>query len=83
MPLMHAFVTVISNAFACDVALLNMLIKTRSGEESTKGEIDNEDNEGVELEKSNVLLLGPTGSGRIIVFLILYSDVVHYYRLPC
>lgn len=27
MPLMHVFVTVISNAFAFDVALLNMLIK--------------------------------------------------------
>lgn len=49
-------------------------LNTRSGAESTKAEIDNDDNDSVELEKSNVLLLGPTGSGRISVFLILYFD---------
>lgn len=37
----------------------------RSGQGSLSIELDNDDNEIVELEKSNVLLMGPTGSGMI------------------
>lgn len=37
----------------------------RSGQGSLGIELENDDNEIVELEKSNVLLMGPTGSGTI------------------
>ncbi|GMP63245.1 hypothetical protein CsSME_00025006 [Camellia sinensis var. sinensis] len=39
----------------------------RSGVVSDKGEVEDDSN-SVELEKSNVLLMGPTGSGMIIIF---------------
>lgn len=40
---------------------------TRSGAESgIPDKIDDDDDDNVELEKSNVLLMGPTGSGLII-----------------
>lgn len=43
---------------------LSMLIqKHRPGAESGNPVADNDDNDSVELEKSNVLLMGPTGSG--------------------
>ncbi|CBI29632.3 unnamed protein product, partial [Vitis vinifera] len=42
-------------------------LQKESGAESTKAEIDNDDNDSVELEKSNVLLLGPTGSGKTLL----------------
>ncbi|KAJ9687742.1 hypothetical protein PVL29_016279 [Vitis rotundifolia] len=42
-------------------------LQKESGAESTKVEIDNDDNDSVELEKSNVLLLGPTGSGKTLL----------------
>lgn len=40
-----------------------MHLNTRSGIERGTNEVENEDNDSVELEKSNVLLMGPTGSG--------------------
>ena len=40
-----------------------MHLNTRSGIEWGTNEVENEDNDSVELEKSNVLLMGPTGSG--------------------
>ena len=40
-----------------------MHLNTRSGVELGNDEAENEDSDSVELEKSNVLLMGPTGSG--------------------
>ena len=40
-----------------------MHLNTRSGIEPGTNEVENEDSDSVELEKSNVLLMGPTGSG--------------------
>lgn len=40
----------------------------RSGGDSEHPEVDNDENDPVELEKSNVLLLGPTGSGTTSFF---------------
>lgn len=40
------------------------------GQGSLGIELENDDNEIVELEKSNVLLMGPTGSGTIDFFLL-------------
>ena len=42
-----------------------MHLNTRSGVELGNDEAENEDSDSVELEKSNVLLMGPTGSGLI------------------
>ncbi|GFZ09539.1 CLP protease regulatory subunit X [Actinidia rufa] len=39
----------------------------RSGVASNKSEIENDDSDSVELEKSNVLLMGPTGSGKTLL----------------
>ncbi|RWR92727.1 CLP protease regulatory subunit CLPX1, mitochondrial [Cinnamomum micranthum f. kanehirae] len=38
-----------------------------SGAEAGSPEADNDDNDSVELEKSNVLLMGPTGSGKTLL----------------
>lgn len=49
-----------------------MYSNTRPGAESGTSEaIDDEDN--VELEKSNVLLMGPTGSGNDSTFSLLFQ----------
>ncbi|XP_030955523.1 CLP protease regulatory subunit CLPX2, mitochondrial-like isoform X2 [Quercus lobata] len=39
----------------------------KSGIERGTNEVENEDNDSVELEKSNVLLMGPTGSGKTLL----------------
>ncbi|XP_050273047.1 CLP protease regulatory subunit CLPX2, mitochondrial [Quercus robur] len=39
----------------------------KSGIEWGTNEVENEDNDSVELEKSNVLLMGPTGSGKTLL----------------
>ncbi|PSS00322.1 CLP protease regulatory subunit like [Actinidia chinensis var. chinensis] len=39
----------------------------RSGVAPNKSEIENDDSDSVELEKSNVLLMGPTGSGKTLL----------------
>lgn len=44
----------------------------RSGQGSLGIQLENDDNEIVELEKSNVLLMGPTGSGMIDFLLYFY-----------
>ncbi|XP_059648319.1 CLP protease regulatory subunit CLPX2, mitochondrial isoform X2 [Cornus florida] len=38
-----------------------------SGAEFCKADVENDDNDFVELEKSNVLLMGPTGSGKTLL----------------
>ena len=45
-----------------------MHLNTRSGVELGNDEAENEDSDSVELEKSNVLLMGPTGSGINVMF---------------
>lgn len=40
-----------------------MHVHSRAAAESEKVEVDYDENDFVELEKSNVLLMGPTGSG--------------------
>lgn len=40
----------------------------RSGAAFNKDGVDNNDGDYVELDKSNVLLMGPTGSGRPVIF---------------
>ncbi|XP_008460587.1 CLP protease regulatory subunit CLPX2, mitochondrial isoform X2 [Cucumis melo] len=40
-------------------------LQKTSGQGSLGTELENDDNETVELEKSNLLLMGPTGSGRL------------------
>ncbi len=45
-----------------------MHLSTRSGVELGNDEAENEDSDSVELEKSNVLLMGPTGSGINVMF---------------
>ncbi|XP_022155148.1 CLP protease regulatory subunit CLPX2, mitochondrial isoform X2 [Momordica charantia] len=42
-------------------------LQKTSGQGSLSIELDNDDNEIVELEKSNVLLMGPTGSGKTLL----------------
>lgn len=37
----------------------------RSGADSVNSELEDDDDDNVELEKSNVLLMGPTGSGMV------------------
>ena len=49
----------------------NNLLKSRSGGEIGKARMEDED-DNVELEKSNVLLMGPTGSG-------MTHETVYYY----
>ena len=44
-----------------------MHLKTRSGIKRGNDEVENEDSDSVVLEKSNVLLMGPTGSGIYLV----------------
>ena len=44
----------------------------RSGQGPLGIELENDDNETVELEKSNLLLMGPTGSGTIDFLLYLF-----------
>lgn len=41
-----------------------------------KGRVDDDGSDSVELEKSNVLLMGPTGSGIVIYFWIIHLSFV-------
>lgn len=51
-------------------AELNLLKIHRSGADSGNFEAENDDDDNVELDKSNVLLMGPTGSGTVCIFLM-------------
>lgn len=46
----------------------------RSGADPANLEVETDDDETVELEKSNVLLMGPTGSGTLFL-------VQHYFHV--
>nr|CAD1842192.1 unnamed protein product [Ananas comosus var. bracteatus] len=42
-------------------------LQKRSGADSLNSELEDDDDDNVELEKSNVLLMGPTGSGKTLL----------------
>ncbi|OAY63848.1 CLP protease regulatory subunit CLPX3, mitochondrial [Ananas comosus] len=42
-------------------------LQKRSGADSVNSELEDDDDDNVELEKSNVLLMGPTGSGKTLL----------------
>lgn len=42
-----------------------------------------DDDENIDLEKSNVLLMGPTGSGMITMFESLHADTTLWFNLLC
>lgn len=46
-------------------------VNTRLNFELGKSDNENEDSDLVELEKSNVLLMGPTGSGIVVAVILL------------
>jgi len=52
------------------------MLKLRSAGDSHNGEATVNDTDAVELEKSNILLMGPTGSG-------IYKCLHFYYELDC
>lgn len=56
----------------------------RSGQGSLGIESENDDNETVELEKSNVLLMGSTGSGMIdfVLHFFFVSEGLDFVGLP-
>lgn len=58
------------DGFPCDAALQIEYVHlyTRSGGQMDNY-LDNDDIDSVELEKSNVLLIGPTGSGKLSILI--------------
>lgn len=46
----------------------DVIVRSDSDSGKVRDELENIDNDSVELEKSNVLLMGPTGSGMISDF---------------
>lgn len=55
--------------------------KVRHVGDSVNDKTDAADDEAVELEKSNILLMGPTGSGN--VFCIYHKSSVMFVLLDC
>lgn len=55
-------------------------LNTRFDAEPDNAGLDNDENDYVELEKSNVLLLGPTGSGLPFLFI---SIIIIYLLIWC
>lgn len=54
--------------------------EVRPSEDSGKQKPDSVDDDGVELEKSNILLMGPTGSGNIILSLLnLLMSIIRFH----
>lgn len=54
----------------------------RPAGDSSNGKVDAVDDDRVELEKSNILLMGPTGSGKP-VFAFSFSSCVYMFAVPC
>lgn len=52
--------------------MLCYALKVRPAESADGNKTDGKENEHVELEKSNILLMGPTGSGNLL------NDWVHF-----
>lgn len=50
--------------------LFTIVGEVRASEDSGNQKVDAVDDDRVELEKSNILLMGPTGSGNMIILAI-------------
>lgn len=62
----------ISSILIYEYLMLCYALKVRPAESVDGKKTDGKENEHVELEKSNILLMGPTGSGNLL------NDWVHF-----